>query len=175
MHSYAAYGYGVLAAGSIPGSDYDWGWLKRSDLKEATLPSDVHHGGELRAFQAQSNGVGVCRGDSGGPLIRDPDSNAQVVGLVIGRVIRQNGRNDSILEATQARVFAFSNYNKCGVEGDEVWYVATRLDDPTVQSWVASVVSGEVDCSFTGDQGVSLSESDTYYLPVEPLPQTANE
>ena len=135
-----AYGYGV--SGSLPdadGTSYDWGRLKRTLLEEeSSVRPSLGNAAKVVTF-APPPGMGVCHGDSGGPVVRTIDGTSAVVGVMLARVVAVGDElfSDKYFDLLGGAGFAFSRHNDCGI-GSPLAYVAARLDRPDVQKWLAS-------------------------------------
>lgn len=134
------YGYGV--SGSLPDADsesYDWGRLKRTLLEEEFLvrPS-LENAAKVVTF-APPPGMGVCHGDSGGPVVRTVDGTSTVIGVMLARVVTVGGEvpQKEAIDLLGGAGFAFSRHNSCGL-GSPLAYVAARLDRPEVRTWLDS-------------------------------------
>lgn len=134
-----AYGYGVSRMkASIPGERYDWGRLKRISLAAADLLPGSSESQYLLTYTATSGSIGVCRGDSGGPVVRVIDGQQQAVGVVFARILALPVPKDTDLvplEPVGARSFAWSRHNACGEEPLQ-GFVATRVDHPDLHAWI---------------------------------------
>lgn len=140
---FAAYGYGVSG---IPGQGsyhYDWGRLKQTSLNaETSVHEQFAEQEKLITFAHPVGKIGVCHGDSGGPVIRTSGTTSQVVGVMLARVV---GEEDTPLaksnvELLSGRGFAFSRHNACGL-ASPLAYVAARLDREEVHDWIDELKS----------------------------------
>lgn len=138
-----AYGYGV--SGTPDSTDkkaYDWGRLKRTTLQEEhQLRARFAFPEQLMTFGAAINGIGVCRGDSGGPVIRKVGATYQLIAVMVARVAGMGPRvafND--VELVGGRGFAFSRHNACGLDSPRA-YVAVLLDCD-VKQWIKGFLGG---------------------------------
>ncbi len=151
LPTFAAYGYGV--SGLPPGSGpkrYDWGRLKRTSLKEEFLVrKEFVDDEDLMTFAHPDGSIGVCHGDSGGPVIRVIAGVHQVVGVMFARVVdvdtggvpqgdvpQGDVPTKHAIQLLSGRGFAFSRHNRCGL-GSPLAYVAARLDRAEVREWLA--------------------------------------
>jgi len=139
-NKYEAFGYGVGPTSSAPDS-YDWGRLKRTVLRPVSIESDT--------IELEGPVSGLCRGDSGSPLVRTAGNEFFAEALLFARVIHfedpQTGEHLDGYEVEQigARSFAFSRHHSCGRggPGDEITVIGTRLDNPHVRSWIDQVMA----------------------------------
>lgn len=150
LPTFAAYGYGV--SGLPPGSGpkrYDWGRLKRTSLKEEFLVrKEFVDDEDLMTFAHPDGSIGVCHGDSGGPVIRVIAGVHQVVGVMLARVVdvdtggvpKGDVPPEHAIQLLSGRGFAFSRHNRCGL-GSPLAYVAARLDRAEVREWLAGFIT----------------------------------
>jgi hypothetical protein len=140
-----AYGYGVSRMpDSFQAERYDWGRLKRMPLATADLLSGTPESPYLLTFRATGGSIGVCRGDSGGPVLRAIDGQQRVVGVMFARVLDPAGNGDpdeATLEAVGGRSFAWSRHNVCG-DGPLRGFVAMRVNHPDLHAWVSQRIDG---------------------------------
>lgn len=159
--TFSAYGYGV--SGIPAGSDqaYDWGWLKRTTLKKFAVQSTAM--GTSMIFVPPTSGIGICRGDSGGPVIRTVGTTNTLVGVILARVVANpENPDEEEIEYLSRRGFGFSRYNDCG-KPSPLWYIAANLENPSVRTWI----DGRVNAS----DGVTQCP----YIPEPPGPAPATE
>lgn len=144
LPTFAAYGYGVSGLPPDSGQKkYDWGRLKRTSLKEEFwVRKEFINPEDLITFAHPDRSIGVCHGDSGGPVIRVVAGAHQVVGVMLARVVDDDTGGVPTKHAIQrlsGRGFAFSRHNRCGL-GSPLAYVAARLDRAEVREWLADFV-----------------------------------
>lgn len=137
---------------TIVGERYDWGRLKRIPLATADLLPGRPESPYLLTYTATNGSIGVCRGDSGGPVLRTIGGQKRVVGVMFARVrIPDEGQPDQPpLETVGARSFAWSRHNACG-DGPAHGFAATRIDHPELHAWISQRIDGLVDDPHGGD------------------------
>ena len=145
---YTAYGYGVSGVPAAPTQDaYDWGRLKRTPLAvcaDTSVQNRFSNPHELMSFQPSIGEIGVCRGDSGGPVLGTFGAAERVVAIMILRVLgssRVDFESEDI-EMVAGRGFAWSRHNACG-RASAAAYVAVRLDKPRIHGWLMSFLGSE--------------------------------
>ena len=143
MPKYTAYGYGVAGIPDLGPYSYDWGRLKRTDLDtETAAQKQFTEPEKIISFAHPAGSVGVCHGDSGGPVTRTVGATIQVVGVMLARVVGEDGavvaKED--VELLSGRGFAFSRHNRCGLALPRA-YVAARADRAEVHDWIDALKS----------------------------------
>ncbi|MEZ4447866.1 MAG: trypsin-like serine protease [Nannocystaceae bacterium] len=139
-----SYGYGISRLPDETVDEaYDWGRLKRVRLETAPGRERAYAASEtLLAMSVPDDGVGVCRGDSGGPVLMERAGERRVVAVMSARIIgggRDEGLDTDELEPVGAHGFAFSRYNSCGRE-PVVGYIAVRIDRDEVSRWIEETI-----------------------------------
>jgi len=147
----AAFGYGVSRVPKDAGpTPYDWGRLKRTavQMRDPVKSTGLNPEPSVEPLIVEpSPGVdqiGVCRGDSGGPLITSWGHGSVALGLVFARAVKEGDTANWKLEGVGGRSFEFSRFNRCGLEAHEmsVAYLATPLGAEDVSPWIDAIVGG---------------------------------